>query len=248
ALATVRLLVGLAELLLGNIAVIALQLLLGAQLEAEVGHLALAPLAMLAGAVLAPVHRRFRPAPDVLAHTAIDLVFRGLALAHSHSLSNSCTRNLALPGEGNAPSSGLLVRGLTGFPAHALLGKPRDTSKQTPGAQARCLAREIGDPARIVKSDQSFDLCSGFPLRLVEAISSSCFSLIDSYMPFEAPVAWPFLVSPRWADKAAPAAFCWAFDFAGITVLRECGGRPVTQRARNGGRSDQAAATLIRAG
>src|SRR5690606_11100900 len=44
-----------------------------------------------------------------------------------------------------------------------------------------------------------------------------------SYMPFEAPLSSPFLVSPRLADKAAPAAFCWAFDFAGITVLRECG-------------------------
>ena len=48
-----------AELLLGQIAVVALELLLGAKLEAEVRHLALAPLAVLAGAVLAAVHGDF---------------------------------------------------------------------------------------------------------------------------------------------------------------------------------------------
>jgi hypothetical protein len=45
--------IDLLELLLGDVAVIALQLLLGAQLHAEVGHLALAALAVLAGAVFA---------------------------------------------------------------------------------------------------------------------------------------------------------------------------------------------------
>ena len=40
-----------AELLLGDVAVVALELLLGAQLQAEVGQLALAALAVLAGAV-----------------------------------------------------------------------------------------------------------------------------------------------------------------------------------------------------
>jgi hypothetical protein len=44
-----------AELLFGQVAVIALQLLLGAQLQAEVGQLALAALAVLAGAVFAAV-------------------------------------------------------------------------------------------------------------------------------------------------------------------------------------------------
>jgi hypothetical protein len=42
-----------AELLLGQVAVIALQLLLGAQLQAEIGQLALAALTVLAGAVFA---------------------------------------------------------------------------------------------------------------------------------------------------------------------------------------------------
>src|SRR5690606_30542791 len=65
---------------------------------------------------------------------------------------------------------------------------------------------------------QSFDLCSGLPLRLVEAISSSSFSLIDLYIDFEAPFSSLTLVSPRLADRAAPAAFCCAADFAGMTL------------------------------
>jgi hypothetical protein len=57
---------------------------------------------------------------------------------------------------------------------------------------------------------------SGFPLRLVDAISSSCFSDMDSSMPREAPLSLDFGVLPRFAESAAPAAFCWAPDLAGI--------------------------------
>jgi hypothetical protein len=49
---------------------------------------------------------------------------------------------------------------------------------------------------------------SGLPFRLVEANSSSWASLMDSYIPRDAPLSAPFLVSPRLADRAAPAAFC----------------------------------------
>src|SRR3954453_2260797 len=63
-----------------------------------------------------------------------------------------------------------------------------------------------------------FDLCSGLPLRLVEAIFSSSFSLIDEAMDFEAPLSLLFGVSPRLAERAAPAAFCWAADLAGMLV------------------------------
>jgi hypothetical protein len=52
-----------AELLLGDVGVIALQLLLGAQLRAEVGHLALAALSVLAGAVFATIDGALRAAP-----------------------------------------------------------------------------------------------------------------------------------------------------------------------------------------
>src|SRR5690606_18662479 len=62
------------------------------------------------------------------------------------------------------------------------------------------------------------DLCSGLPLRSVPAISSSSFSVIDSYIDFDAPLSSPTLVSPRFADSAAPAAFCWDFDFAGMVA------------------------------
>ena len=53
-----------------------------------------------------------------------------------------------------------------------------------------------------------FDLCSGFPLRLVDAIFSSSFSLIDEAIDFDAPLSLLLGVSPRFAERAAPAAFC----------------------------------------
>ena len=71
-----------AELLLGNVAVVAAQLLLGLELHAVVGELALAALAVLAGAVFALVDGALRAAPDILAHTAVDLVLRLVALGH----------------------------------------------------------------------------------------------------------------------------------------------------------------------
>src|SRR5690606_19607603 len=83
-------LVGALELLFGHVAVVALELLLGAQLDAVVRNLALAALAVLAGAVAAAVDRAFRTAPDVLAHAAIDLVLGALALRHA--LSPICLR------------------------------------------------------------------------------------------------------------------------------------------------------------
>src|SRR5216684_779120 len=77
-----RLLVDAAELLLGNVAVVAAQLLLGAQLHPVVGELAFAALAMLAGAIFAAVDGALRAAPDILAHAAVDLVLRLVALGH----------------------------------------------------------------------------------------------------------------------------------------------------------------------
>src|SRR5436305_4272 len=70
------------ELALGDVGVIALELLLGAELDAEVGKLAFAALAVLAGAVFSAVDGALGAAPDILAHTAIDLVFRLTALCH----------------------------------------------------------------------------------------------------------------------------------------------------------------------
>src|SRR6476660_3326812 len=77
------------ELALADVGVITFELLLGAELAAEVGELALAALAVLAGAVFPAVHGALRAAPDILAHTAIDLVFRLTALCHRVLFSSS---------------------------------------------------------------------------------------------------------------------------------------------------------------
>src|SRR5205085_2034618 len=65
-----------AELPLGDVAVIAAQFLLGAQLYAIVREFSLAALTVLARAVFAPVDGAFGAAPDILAHAAVDLVLR----------------------------------------------------------------------------------------------------------------------------------------------------------------------------
>src|SRR5690606_13408294 len=75
-------LVGRLELLFGDVAVVALELLLGAQLQAEVAHLALAALAVLAGTVGTAVHGAVRTAPDILAHAAVEFMLGALALRH----------------------------------------------------------------------------------------------------------------------------------------------------------------------
>src|SRR5205807_5612728 len=57
----------------------------------------------------------------------------------------------------------------------------------------------------------------GRSLRFVCANSSSCFSLIDRAICREAPLRLDTERSPRFAAKAAPAAICCFFDFAGMT-------------------------------
>src|SRR5690606_21647359 len=61
---------------------IALELLLGPQLQAIIAHLALAALAMLTRPVGTAVDGGIRTAPDVLAHPAVELVLGALALRH----------------------------------------------------------------------------------------------------------------------------------------------------------------------
>src|SRR5206468_3397991 len=84
----------LLELLFGDVAVIALELLFGAQLDAEVGYLALAALAVLAGAIFAAIDRALGPSEDVLAHAAVELVFGAGALRHVafSNLLSKCAR------------------------------------------------------------------------------------------------------------------------------------------------------------
>src|SRR6185437_6858174 len=71
-----------AELPLGDVAVIALELLLGLQLRAIVGKFFGAALAVLARTIRALVDRALGAGPNILAHAAIDFVLRILALAH----------------------------------------------------------------------------------------------------------------------------------------------------------------------
>src|SRR5579871_973397 len=75
----------LVELALGDVAVIALDLLLCLELSAKVGGLALAALAVLARTVFPLVERAPRTPPDVLAHAAVDLILRFSALRHRGS-------------------------------------------------------------------------------------------------------------------------------------------------------------------
>ena len=80
--------VDLREGALGDVGVVALELLLGAELLAEVRELRDAALAVLAGTALALVERALRPAPDVLCQAAVDLVLSADALGHvRHSMS-----------------------------------------------------------------------------------------------------------------------------------------------------------------
>src|SRR5690606_36307871 len=55
-------------------------------------------------------------------------------------------------------------------------------------------------------------------LRLVVARSSNSLLFIDFSMSFDAPLSLLLGMSPRFAARAAPAAFCWAWDFAGMTA------------------------------
>src|SRR3546814_1970357 len=75
----------LLDLLFGDFAVIPLQLRLRAGLDAEVRHLALAALTVLAGAIFAAVDRALRATPDVFAHPAVEFILGALALRHMSS-------------------------------------------------------------------------------------------------------------------------------------------------------------------
>ena len=63
---------------------------------------------------------------------------------------------------------------------------------------------------------QSF--LSGRFFRVALASSSSSLSVIDRSICFDAPKRSSLSVSPRLAARAAPAAFCCALDFAGISI------------------------------
>src|SRR3569623_1379184 len=138
-----------AELLLGHVAVIALELLLGAQLDAEVRHLALAALAVLAGTIFTLVHRGLGTTPDVLAHAAIELVLGAGALRHRNNLRASAN-NKTGPSETEEPidtrsspaarAGPPLHRGAGPFAKAAPLAESGAGVNPTSGSRSRCSA------------------------------------------------------------------------------------------------------------
>src|SRR5262249_39233064 len=100
-----RLLVNAPELALQDVSVVALELLLGAQLLPIVRRLGRAPLTVLAGARLALVERALRPAPQLLAQAAVDLVLGANALRHGG------TPKVAQNADGGARKHTFLCRG-----------------------------------------------------------------------------------------------------------------------------------------
>lgn len=85
---------------------------------------------------------------------------------------------------------------------------PNDAVKQF-FVQPAPLRRSVSgwrSPSRF--SRNYFSFFSGKDLRLVVAISSSSFSVMDLAMFFEAPCKRELGISPRFEARAAPAAFC----------------------------------------
>ncbi len=98
-------------------------------------------------------------------------------------------------------------------------GKPCVMAEKT--RERNCSERSVNRPAREMRRSvwidgHDFELRLGLPFCLVEAILCSSVSLIDCAICFDAPLRLLLLVSPRLAAKAAPAAICCAFDFAGM--------------------------------
>ena len=84
--------IGTTELFFGDVAVIAFQLLLGAQLNAVITWTALAGLTMLTGAIITDVYRAFGATPKVDTEGSVNLVFSFNTFAHV-----LCTRLSIIP-------------------------------------------------------------------------------------------------------------------------------------------------------
>lgn len=69
------------------------------------------------------------------------------------------------------------------------------------------------------QDDERSDFRSGSPALGVAAKCSSSSSDMVLRISRDAPFSFDLGVSLLFADKAAPAAFCWAFDLAGIVGL-----------------------------
>src|SRR5690606_1588478 len=150
ALHAIGFLVGPLELLLGDVAVVALELLLGAQLQAVVAHLALAALAVLARAVGTAVHGAVRTAPDVLAHPAVEFMLGALALRHESILQFAVAAPVAALQPGIAPTNLAFAAAAASPGCGANCERrpwPLEGEKSTPlVAEATCLRRRRCSP------------------------------------------------------------------------------------------------------
>jgi hypothetical protein len=71
-----------AKLTLGDIAVISFEFLFGAELDTIIRWLSAAALPMLSRSIFALIDGAFRPAPNIFAMPAVDLIFGANALGH----------------------------------------------------------------------------------------------------------------------------------------------------------------------
>lgn len=101
-------------------------------------------------------------------------------------------------------------------PVPAWIGAPPASGDGHPDPPQRQDGYRRRPRADLAAEDQSSSARSGKPSSLVEAKSSSSSSVIESYIPREAPARSSGLASPRFAARAAPEARCCALDFAGI--------------------------------
>src|SRR6185437_10740997 len=130
ALAADRLDIVAAQLPFGHRTVVALEALLGHELQAVVGRL-LATLAMLAGTIFALVDRGLRTAPQVDPEAAVDLVLRIRAFAHAMLLLLCCVRIGLGPAHGLGRDEGPIdPQPRSPEEARNILAKPRQSSRR----------------------------------------------------------------------------------------------------------------------
>jgi hypothetical protein len=109
-----------------------------------------------------------------------------------------------------APSAITLQQPVSGPPGERIARPVGCSVASLRGLTMQC------EPARRRAEGQSPPACFGSFLRGTLAIFANSASVIDSAMLLAAPFNADAGVSPRFADSAAPAAFCCCFDLAGM--------------------------------
>src|SRR6185503_20910593 len=138
----------------------------------------------------------------------------GSDLPHVH---RACRKRSGLPQRWSLETRGPVrrARGPEQRLSHGWRDGPPPCSARRFNHGGRAVRRGPGESReneRLEVEDSYFDLllCSGFPLRLVEAIFLSSFPLIESYMLLEAPRSELLGFSCSLTASAIPAADCCA--------------------------------------